>query len=166
MNTRGFQALIGGAALTVAAVMAWGAKDIPHEAGYAGIGPNFVPWLVAGVLALCACLLLLQVLRGGYANFPEASGAPRADWIAFAWVSAGILLNAALIERVGFVLSCTLCYVLAVRGLRRAEGKGRGGVQELLTDVLIGFVLSAPVYWLFGKLLKINLPGITSTGWL
>lgn len=166
MNTRSYQTLIGFAALGVAGLMAWGAKDIPHEAGYAGIGPDFVPWLVAAVLAICASLLLVQALRGGYANFPEPSGAPQADWISFAWVSAGILLNAALIERVGFVLSCTLCYVLAVRGLRRAEGKGRGGMQEILVDVLIGFVLSAPVYWLFGKLLKINLPGLTSTGWL
>jgi hypothetical protein len=40
-----------------------------------------------------------------------------------AWVSAGVLANAALITVIGFILSCTLCFMLAVRGLRLSEGK-------------------------------------------
>ena len=36
----------------------------------------------------------------------------------FAWVSAGILVNAALITTLGFILSCALCFVLAVRGFK------------------------------------------------
>jgi putative tricarboxylic transport membrane protein len=47
----------------------------------------------------------------------------RAYWAAFVWVSAGLLANAALITSIGFILSCTLCYVLAVQGLRRAAGE-------------------------------------------
>jgi putative tricarboxylic transport membrane protein len=27
-------------------------------------------------------------------------------------------------------------------------------------------LIAAPVYWLFSKLLSINLPGLTQTGWL
>ena len=30
----------------------------------------------------------------------------------------------------------------------------------------IGAAIAAPVYWMFTKLLAINLPGLTSTGWL
>ncbi|HSH88520.1 MAG TPA: tripartite tricarboxylate transporter TctB family protein, partial [Ramlibacter sp.] len=29
-----------------------------------------------------------------------------------------------------------------------------------------GVCISAPVYWTFTKFLAINLPGLTSTGWL
>ena len=29
-----------------------------------------------------------------------------------------------------------------------------------------GFLIAAPAFWLFTKLLGINLPGLTQTGWL
>ena len=37
---------IGIAALALAGVMAFGAAQIPSAAGYAGVGPNFLPWAV------------------------------------------------------------------------------------------------------------------------
>jgi putative tricarboxylic transport membrane protein len=77
-----------------------------------------------------------------------------------------VALNAALLTSAGFILSCTLCYVLAVRGLRRAEGKPHGGVRGLALDFATGFLIAAPAFWLFTQLLAINLPGLTSTGWL
>ena len=77
-----------------------------------------------------------------------------------------MLLNAALITRIGFVLSCALCFVLAVRGLRSSEGKPAGGVRQTAIDVVTGLADPAPVFWLFTKLLGINLPGLTQTGWL
>ena len=51
----------------------------------------------------------------------------------------------------------------AVQGLRRAYGKPH---DTWLVDVITGFLISAPVYWLFTKFLAINLPGLTSTGWI
>ena len=96
----------------------------------------------------------------------DASGAPGADWPGFVWVSAGLLANAALITTIGFILSCTLCFVLAVQGLRGAEGKADLKPATLFKDVLIGLAIAAPVYWMFTKFLAINLPGLTSTGWL
>ncbi len=160
------QTAIGIATIAIAAVMGVGAVDIKSEAGYGGIGSNFVPWLVCAGIALCGLLLLIQARTGGYRNFPEPSGANKGDWRALAWVGAGLLLNAALIERVGFILSCTLCFVLAVRGLRLAEGKPTLDLTTTLKDIGIGFCISAPVFWLFTKALKINLPGLTKTGWL
>jgi putative tricarboxylic transport membrane protein len=160
------QLIIGIAAIVVAALLGWGATGIKSDAGYAGIGPNFVPWVVTIGLGLCGFFLILQALKGGYNNFPEPSGAPQADWFSFAWLAAGLLLNAALIERIGFILSCTLCYALAVRGLRRAEGKVQGGLRGAVIDGVVGFLLSAPVFWLFSKALRISLPGLTKTGWL
>ena len=160
------QALIGGAVLLVGSLMAYGASTIPADAGYAGVGPNFLPWVVSVVLMICGAWLVWEARSGGYRNAEPGSGAPQGDWVALAWVSAGVLLNAALITRIGFVFSCALCFVLAVRGLRLSEGKPAGGLQATAVDVGVGLALSAPVFWLFTQLLAINLPGLTGTGWL
>lgn len=160
------EALIGAGALALAAVLAWGALGIPSEAGYAGVGPNFLPWVVAAALAACGATLLVQALRGGFVARPAPSGAIRGDWPALAWVVAGIAANAALITTLGFVLSCTLCYVLAVRGLRQAEGSAGGGPRRAVLDAVTGLLIAAPAFWLFTKGLDISLPGLTGTGWI
>ena len=96
----------------------------------------------------------------------EPNDAARADKPAFVWVSSGLLLNAALITTVGFILSCTLCFVLAVRGFRSSEGKLDLSLRALVIDALIGMAIAAPVFWMFTKFLAINLPGLTDTGWI
>ena len=80
--------------------------------------------------------------------------------------AARILGNAALITTIGFVLSCALCYTLAVRGLRISEGKPAGNAMQTVKDAVIGMLISAPTFWLFTKFLAVNLPGLTGTGWL
>ncbi len=163
---RAGQLAVGIGALVVAAVLAYGATDISSDAGYAGVGPNFLPWVISAALAVCGVMLVWEVWRGGYRSMPEPSGAPRGDWHALAWVSAGVLLNAALITTIGFVLSCSLCFVLAVRGLRASEGKPAGGLSQTVRDAVVGMLIAAPVYWLFTQVLAVNLPGITATGWI
>jgi putative tricarboxylic transport membrane protein len=160
------QALVGAGVILIALGMAWGAASIPSQSGYAGVGPNFLPWVAVAALLLCGIWLVWQASTGGFRDMEEPSGAAHGDWRAIAWVSAGILANAALITKIGFVLSCALCFVLAVRGLRGSEGKSEGGARQTAIDAAIGLALAAPVYWMFTKLLGINLPGITGTGWL
>jgi len=160
------QALIGAGALVLAALLAWGALDISSVAGYAGVGPNFLPWVVAGVLALCGTWLIFEAFSGGWRQMDEPSGAAHGDWVALAWVAAGIAANAALLTSLGFILSCTVCFMLAVRGLRGSEGKPHGGIRGLVLDFVTGFLIAAPAFWLFTKVLGINLPGLTATGWL
>ncbi len=161
------QLLVGAGVLVAAAALAWGALAIPANAGYGGVGPNFLPWLVSGVLALCGAFLVWEALSGGFRELDAGGGAARADKGAFAWVSAGLLLNAALITTVGFILSCTLCYLLAVQGLRRAAGQpAAASLRTWVTDALTGLLISAPVFWAFTQFLAINLPGLTNTGWL
>jgi putative tricarboxylic transport membrane protein len=160
------EAALGAGVLVVGVLLALGALSIPGEAGYGGVGPNFLPWLVAAALLLCGALLLWQALSGGYRHREDPSGAASGDWVALAWVSAGVLVTAALITRAGFVLACALCFTLAVRGLRGAEGKPAGGVRQTAVDLATGLAIALPVFWLFTKLLAINLPGLTGTGWL
>ena len=160
------EVMLAAGVLAIGALLAVGALSIPGEAGYGGVGPNFLPWAVSAALLLCGALLMKQALGGGLRDREPPSGAPQGDWVAFAWVSAGVLVTAALITRVGFVLACALCFALAVRGLRGAEGKPAGDMKQTLMDAATGLAISLPVYWLFTKLLAINLPGLTGTGWL
>lgn len=160
------QTAVGAGVLAVGLLMMWGATSIPSDAGYSGVGPSFLPWLVSAVLVLCGGMLVWHAQTGGYQSMEEPSGAARGDWPALAWVAAGVVANASLITTVGFIISCALCYVLAVRGLRLAEGKTSGGVVGTAKDLGVGLAISAPVFWLFTRVLAVNLPAITTTGWL
>ena len=53
------QALVGVGVLLLALGLALGAWFIPSAAGYAGVGPNFLPWVVSAALGLCG----LQLIR-------------------------------------------------------------------------------------------------------
>ena len=160
------QTLVGAGVLLVGFALAAGALSIPSAAGYGGIGPNFLPWLIALVLALCGGMIIREARTGGFRNMEPPSGSERAYWAGGAWVSAGLLSNAALITTIGFILSCTLCYVLAVQGLRRAAGEPAGRVRTVAIDLITGLAISAPVFWTFTQFLAINLPGLTESGWL
>jgi putative tricarboxylic transport membrane protein len=160
------QAAVGAGVLIVGVTLGVGAISIPGEAGYAGVGPNFLPWLVAVFLAVCGVWLVREAMTGGYRDAEAPEGAERGHWPGFLWVSAGLLANAALITSIGFILSCTLCFVLAVQGFKSAQGQLRSGLRMWLASAAIGIAIAAPVYWMFTQLLAINLPGLTSTGWL
>jgi putative tricarboxylic transport membrane protein len=160
------QTLVGAGVLVLGLLIAAGATQISSEAGYGGIGPNFLPWVVGGLLALCGVFLTWEALSGGFRDLEAPSGADRGHWPGFVWVSAGLLASAALITSIGFILSCTLCFVLAVRGFRSSEGRLDLSLRALLVDALIGMAIAAPVFWMFTKFLAINLPGLTGTGWI
>ena len=160
------QTIVGGGVVALGLALAAGAISIPSGAGYGGIGPNFLPWAVATVLTICGVVLVLEARRGGFRSVEPPTGADGAWWPGLVWVSAGLLANAALITTIGFILSCTLCYVLAVQGLRRAQGQAAASPRNLVVDVISGLVIAAPVFWSFTKFLAINLPGLTGTGWI
>ena len=161
-----FQTLVGAGVLLLGLGLGFGALSIPSAAGYGGVGPNVLPWLISVSLLVCGGLIVWESRTGGFRAMDESVGGPRPYWPGFAWVSAGLLANAALITTIGFILSCTLCFVLAVQGLQGAEGRADRRPAAWLKDVLIGMAISAPVYWMFTQFLAINLPGLTSTGWL
>lgn len=160
------QTLIGVGTMAVGAAMAVGATGIRSDAGYSGVGPNFLPMVVSLALFACGLAVIVEARSGGFRNMEEPSGADRGDWWGFAWVSAGLLVNAALINHIGFILSNTLCFVLAVQGFRIGAGRADRRPATWLLDTATGALIAAPVYWMFGQLLAINLPGLTDTGWL
>jgi len=161
------QLLVGIGVLLTGLGLAWGAVGISSDAGYGGVGPNFLPWLVAVVLTVCGGWMIWEARTGGFRELEDPPGARHGNWTGFVWVSAGLLLNAALITRIGFIFSCALCYLLAVQGLRRAAGQSAAGrPRTWLVDIVTGLLIAAPVFWTFTKFLAINLPGLTASGWL
>jgi len=159
------QLWVGLGVVLLGLLMAVGAWGIPSNAGYAGVGPNFLPWVVALALLACGVRLVFKALRGGFRHMEEHGG-EHPDWSAFAWLAAGLLANAALITRIGFIASCALCFVLAARGMRVAQAQAQRGWRSVALDALVGLLIAAPVFWVFTKFLGINLPGLTDTGWL
>ena len=161
------QTMVGAGAVLLAALLAAGASQIHGDAGYAGIGPAFLPWLVSGAMALCGVLLMIEAARAPAQPVSAGQDEPAAKTglSSMAWVSAGLLLNAALINTLGFILSCALLFALAARGFRQSMGQATQ-LSQLVRDTAIGLAISAPVYWMFTKGLGVTLPGLTKTGWL
>ena len=145
------QTLVGVGTLAIGALFVAGALTIKSDSGYPGVGPNFLPWVVGLGLLLCGMLLVREARSGGFREINEPSGAARGHWPGFVRVSVGILVNAALITTIGF---------------KSAEGRLNLSPKAWAIDFAIGFVIAAPVCWMFTQLLAINLPGLTSTGWL
>lgn len=162
MKNKGFIG-IGAGILLIALLLAIGATQISSDAGYAGAGPNFLPWVVSAAMAILGISLIVSALRAGddIVEMPEFP--PR--WRAMAWVSLGLLLNAALIEHIGFIASCAVLFSLAARGFRIGANQ-TPTFAMLAKDVVIGGLISAPVFWLFTKILGVTLPSIVSGGWI
>ena len=159
------QTLVGAGVVILALSMGVGAMDIPSDAGYAGVGPNFLPWLVSAALLVCGAFLIYEARTGGFRDLEEGDG-EKPYWSGFVWMSTGMLVNAALITTIGFIFSCALCFVLAARGLRNSQGTQSGGLRSWGTDIFVGLLIAAPVYWMFTKFLAISLPALTQSGWI
>ncbi len=159
------QTAVGAGVVLLAIGLGVGATMIPSDAGYAGVGPNFLPWVVSIALLVCGGFLVYEARTGGFRDL-ESQDDEKPYWAGFVWMSTGLLLNAALITTLGFILSCTLCFVIAARGLRNAQGMTDGGLQSWISDTVVGLLIAAPVYWMFTQFLAISLPGLTQSGWI
>lgn len=157
---------VGLGVIALALGLGFGAIDISSDAGYGGVGPNFLPWLVSFALLICGCFMVYEARNGGFRDMEDPVGDDKPYWTGFVFMSAGLLINAALITTIGFIFSCALCFVVASRGLRLARGDAIGGIRSWLIDASIGICIAAPVFWTFTQFLAINLPSLTNTGWL
>lgn len=163
--SRRYQTVVGVGVCAVAIGLAVGAVDIPSDAGYSSVGPNFLPWLVATALMLCGAFFVYEARTGGFCDMENGDG-EKPYWPGFVWMSAGLLLNAALITTIGFIFSCALCFLFATRGLRNAQGPSTGSLRPWVVDAVVGLLIAAPVFWMFTKFLAISLPGLTQSGWI
>lgn len=137
--------------------VAIGTSQLSSAGGYAKVGPNVAPAVIAGGLILLGIWLLYEAVRGGWRNAiaddPEARGEHRFYGSAFIWVSLGLIAQILLIDRAGFVLAQAALFALVARGF---------GSAKLPRDFAIGLGLGLSVFLFFVKFLNVNLPA----GWL
>jgi putative tricarboxylic transport membrane protein len=124
---------------------------LPSEGGYAGIGPNFIPAVVAAGIILLGLWLGYEAFFGGWRNRAEQTEVFEAS--PFLWISAGLFAHMALIGWAGFVIAGTALFACVARGF---------GSRRWIRDLSIGIVLALGVFLFFVKLLNVNLPA----GWL
>lgn len=149
------QFAIGLSLLVLAILLAAGAAGFPVDKGYSILGPQVFPFVVAAFVGMVGVLLCGQAATGGFRNLGEdESAAPTLSRIAgAAWVSAGILAVALLINHLGFVLAAALLFACAARGY---------GSRRPVRDLAIGVALTLPVFWLFTRGLGLSLPPLVN----
>ena len=124
---------------------------LPSEGGYAGIGPNFIPAVVAAGIIALGVWLGVEAFTGGWRKAPEHSEVFQRN--PFLWVSAGLFAQMALIGWAGFVVAGAVLFACVARGF---------GSRRPARDLAIALVLTLGVYLFFVKLLNVGLPA----GWL
>jgi putative tricarboxylic transport membrane protein len=137
--------------VALGAGMAAVTASLPSEGGYAGIGPNFFPAVVAGGMVLLGLWLGFEALTGGWRRRDEEQR-PFGK-ASFGWISAALFAHMALIGTAGFVLAGTALFGLVARGF---------GSRRPARDAGIGLLLCLLIYAFFVKLLNVNLPA----GWM
>jgi len=138
------------ALLALGAFVFFETRSIPDTHGAGQIGPRFFPYLIGLGLTASGGILGWQVISGGWRNLPsDAPGHDRPDWIAFALVSAGIILHMVLVGWAGFIIASTVLFVLVARGF---------GSTRILRDVAIGAALAAAAFFVFTVALGLSLP--------
>jgi putative tricarboxylic transport membrane protein len=116
------------------------------------VGPKTVPYIVAGVLLVCAVMLAINVLRGGQA---EAEGGEDidlthpADWKTVVPLVGAFVANILLIDWAGWVISGTVLFWGSAWAL---------GSRHYVRDGIISIVLAVITFYGFYLGLGIPLP--------
>ena len=124
---------------------------LPSEGGYAGIGPNFIPAVVAAGIIVLGVWLSIQALRTGWRDMAEHAEAFAP--YPFLWVTIGLFAHMALIGWAGFVIAGTVLFTCVARGF---------GSRRPVRDLAIALVFTLAIYLFFVELLNVGLPA----GWL
>lgn len=141
-----FLALVGGLVIV-------DATRIGHAISTADpIGPKPVPILLGVLLLIVAAIYAVDVARGG-AGEPEAGEdvdlSSPIDWRTVLLLIGAFLVNAVLIDRLGWVISGTLLFWGSAYAL---------GNRHYVRNLLIAVALSLITFYTFAIGLKVNLP--------
>jgi putative tricarboxylic transport membrane protein len=157
MKAKPAELVLSLAVLSLGIAVAVGTAGLSGAGGYARVGPNVAPAVIAGGLIFLGLWLLYEAVFGGWRNAvpdsPEARGEHDFSPSAFVWVSIGLIAQMLLIHRAGFVLAQATLFTCVARGF---------GSRQYPRDFAIGLALGLAVFLFFVKFLNVNLP----PGWL
>lgn len=137
----------------VGAVVIVDASRIPHvTSSNDPIGPRAMPYVVGGALIVIAVLYALDVARGGIGESESGEdvelGHP-SDWKTVGLLAGAFVVNALLIDRLGWVISGALLFFMSAYAL---------GNRHHLRGLAIGVVMSLGTFYAFAIGLGVNLP--------
>lgn len=148
-----------GALLVFSGLFIWQATLVPEPPRNIIVGPQTVPLILGGLMALTAALLVLRSLRtllAGTARTglavvaePESDETTIRDWPGVVAVIVALIALFALLEPLGFVVSMTL-FLFSLSTLFAP----RRWILNLV--VAVGF--SVFFYWIFTEVLEVTLP--------
>ncbi|WP_245214765.1 tripartite tricarboxylate transporter TctB family protein [Roseomonas indoligenes] len=125
---------------------AWAIPDSPI---YAQVGAKAVPYLIGAVLVLLGIALSISASRGGWSGgLEEEMAAPPTNWRALGLLGAGLAVQLALIDWLGFVIAATIQYVLVCAAF---------GSRRPLRDLVIGILVTLGAFLGFSRLLGVNI---------
>ena len=157
MKAKPAELILSFAVLALGIAVALGAAKMSGAGGYARVGPNVAPGVIAGGLILLGTWLTYEAFSGGWRNAlpddPEARGEHPFHVGAFVWVSLGLIAQIFLIHTAGFVLAQAALFACVARAF---------GSAKLPRDFAFGLILGLAVFLFFVKFLNVNLPA----GWL
>lgn len=116
------------------------------------VGPRTLPYIVGGLLLVCAAFLAVNVLRGGKG---EAEGGEDvdlshpSDWRTVVPLLGFFILNIVLIDHVGWVISGTILFWGSVWSL---------GSRHYIRDGIVSLLLALGTFYGFYVGLGIRLP--------
>jgi putative tricarboxylic transport membrane protein len=116
----------------------------PDRAGYAGVGPGGMPFLVGWVLVGLALWTAIDGLRGK----PDARDP--VEIVPVLWILGGLALQIALLKPAGFMVASGLLFACTAFAF---------GKRKLYITIPVGMAFALGVYGIFDALLQLNLPG-------
>jgi putative tricarboxylic transport membrane protein len=148
------QLAVGIGLIALSVVLAIGAWRFPPEMGFVILAAYVYPYAVAVFLGAVGLLLSYQACTGGFRELDnDQTNTVAGGKAGAAWVSAGLIGVALLINVIGFVLSAGLLFACSARGF---------GSRHPLRDLAIGMALTLPIYWLFNAGLGVALPALVN----
>jgi putative tricarboxylic transport membrane protein len=157
MKAKPAEVILSLAVLALGIGVAVGASQMASAGGYARVGPNAAPAVIAAGLILLGLWLAYEAFSGGWRNAVPDDAAKRGEHAfhagAFVWVSVGLFAQILLIHTAGFVLAQAALFACVARGF---------GSARVLRDFAIGLMLGLGIFLFFVKFLNVNLPA----GWL
>jgi putative tricarboxylic transport membrane protein len=150
MRSPAGQVAVAAGVAAIGALILGGSFFLPTGGGYAQVGPGVVPRVVGTILVLVGGFLLREAFTGGFPGVDEEAEAKLPmDWVAFAWVSGGIIAYGLLVEAAGFIIASTVLFVMVARGFNS---------RRWLLNAVTGIVLAVVVFVTFNYGLGLTLP--------
>lgn len=129
--------------LALAALVAWDASRLGAGGAYARVGPQTIPFAIAIYLGGLSIWTVFAAFRH---DFPQRE---RQEWVPVLWIVGGLLAQIALIKVTGFSIATGILFAMTARGLGRVS---------LPLALLSGILISALIWFVFGRLLQLTLP--------